>query len=115
MFLSCVWLHLLLGDCFLFLSQLASAASVMLPDVKGEYFYVDGSLTKDNVQVDEGTKTKGTVTPNLTVTPTKFKRDAFSVVIQVLALSSLVGGQAGIVSRRTPCCVISASTPDLCC
>ena len=90
-------------------SQVASWIPALLPDANVsslllnlEYFIGDISTAKDCYKSEKGTTMKKehpkTTTANSKVTPTKFNKNSFTVMIQVLTLSSLVMCQAGKVS-----------------
>ncbi|KAL3768372.1 hypothetical protein ACHAW5_005210 [Stephanodiscus triporus] len=88
--LLCVasWIPALLSD--------ANVGTLLL---NSEYFKGDTSSAKDVDKSDKGTTMKKeqpqTTTVNLKVTSTKFSRNPFSVMIQVLTLSGLIMCQAG--------------------
>ena len=90
-------------------SQVASWISTLLPDANIgtlllilDYFIGDTSSGTDFHKSDKGTTMKKehpkTTMVNLKVTSSKFSRNPFSVMIQVLTLSGLVTCQAGKVS-----------------
>jgi hypothetical protein len=99
-------------------SQVASWIPALLPDanvgtllLNSEYFKGDTSSEKDFDKSDKRTTVKKehpkTTTVNLKATSTKFNRNPFSVLIQVLTLSGLIMCQAGKVSDY---CLLFAPT-----
>ncbi len=93
-------------------SQVASWISTLLPDANIgtlllilDYFIGDTSSGTDFHKSDKGTTMKKehpkTTMVNLKVTSSKFSRNPFSVMIQVLTLSGLVTCQAGKVSNMS--------------